>query len=78
MIYSKPVRELHTQFCREKNIQCSLSLFFNLKPFHVAPPTEREKLSCLCKICENIHLLLKGVKISRSAKISRRAKYKGF
>lgn len=63
-----------------------IELIFLTKVFYVALPTEREKLSFLCKICQNIHLLLKGVNSYRKNKkqfcfcdkISRGSKYKGF
>ena len=60
MIYHSSVKKLHEDFCKDTGIKCSFSTFYKYKPFYVAPPTEREKLSCLCKVCQNIHLLLKG------------------
>ena len=41
--------------------KCSLSTFLKYKPFYITSPTEREKESCLCKKCLNMHLLLDGV-----------------
>ena len=67
-MYSKPNRELRTQFCKEKNIQCLLSLFFNLKTFYVAPPPKRAKSSCLSKICQGMHLNLKRVNFYHNMK----------
>ena len=68
MIYSKLIKEIHQQFCKQSGITISLSLFYKLKPFYIGPPTEREKLTCLCKDCQNIHLLLQGVNTYRKTK----------
>ena len=68
MIYSKPIKEIHQQFCKQSGITISLSLFYKLKPFYIGPPTEREKLTCLCKDCQNIHLLLQGINTYQKTK----------
>ena len=70
-IYSRPLREMHQLFptkYKDDNIQCSLSTFIKFKPFYVFPPSEREKESCLCKKCPNIHALLKGINNFRKIK----------
>ena len=53
---------------KDDNIQCSLNTFIKFKPFYVFPPSEREKESCLCKKCLNIHALLKGINNFRKIK----------
>ena len=57
MIYNnKPLKQLHQQFCKNNDFNCSISLFYKYKPCYVRPPAGQEKRSCLCKICKNMHL----------------------
>ena len=61
MIYTKTII-LHKHFVVSiENIQCSLSTLFRYKPFYITPPSEREKESCLCIKCQNVHLLEQGI-----------------
>ena len=68
MVYTKPIRELHKTFISTKNVTCSISSFIKYKPFYVGVPTEREKESCLCMKCQNMHLRLKGINTYRTLK----------
>ena len=45
-----------------------MSSFIKYRPLHIYPPTEREKVSCLCKKCQNAHALLAGVNTFRKVK----------
>ena len=40
---------------------CSLSTFYKFKPIYISSPSEREKETCLCMKCTNIHYLLDSV-----------------
>ena len=60
-MYTKSVREMHKEFCKETALNCSLSNFWKYRPFYLFPPTERSKESCLCKICQNAHNLLAAI-----------------
>ena len=51
-----------------KGLHCSFITFFRYKPFYMTPPTEREKESCLCMKCQNVHLLLRGINTYRNMK----------
>ena len=64
-IYMKPVRELHQKFLSTSTSSCSKTTFFTYKPFYVKPPTEREKISCMCMRCFNAQCLLKGINTYR-------------
>ena len=67
MIYTKTRRKMPKDFVASRdNIECSLSTFFRYQPFYITPPSEREKESCLCIKCQNVHLLLQGISTYRS------------
>ena len=57
MIFIEPIRQLHKKFVELSGKDCSLSTFYTYKPFYVSPPTDREKETCLCMKCTNIHFL---------------------
>ena len=57
---------LHLDFLKaEPEIICSRSTFFKFKPFYIEQPTEREKQSCLCIVCQNAHTKLEGINTFR-------------
>ena len=56
-IYTKPLRDLHKKFIAKYHY-ISLTMFYQLKPFYICVPTDREKESCLCIDCLNMHNLL--------------------
>ena len=66
-VYTHQIRVWHTLF-KKTHIDCSLSSFIKYRPFYIYPPTEREKVSCLCKKCQNAHALLAGVNTFRKVK----------
>ena len=62
MVYTKSLDQLHLDFLKaEPEIICSQSTFFKFKPFYIEQPTEREKQSCLCIVCQNAHTKLEGI-----------------
>ena len=68
-IYMCPLQEMHRNFLlKNTGLKCSLSTSIKYKPFYISPPTEREKESCLCKKCQNVHALLKGINTYRKLK----------
>ena len=67
MVYTQPIRKLHEKYLKDQDIKCSVSTFIKYKPFYITNPTEREKESCLCKRCQNAHLLLEGINNFRKA-----------
>ena len=60
-IFNEPIRQLHQKFVATSGQDCSLSTFYKYKPFYVTLPTEREKETCLCMKCTNIHFLLDAI-----------------
>ena len=60
MIYVESIRKLHNEFS-SKHVPVSLTAFLNFKPFYCVVPSEKEKQSCVCINCQNLHLLLKAV-----------------
>ena len=67
MVYTKSIKRLHAEFVKEyPNIGCSQSTFVKYRPFYIEVPTEREKQSCLCIVCQNAHTKLKGINTFRS------------
>ena len=66
MVYTKSLDRLHLDFLKaEPEIICSRSTFFKFKPFYIEQPTEREKQSCLCIVCQNAHTKLEGINTFR-------------
>ena len=66
MVYTKSLNHLHLDFLEgNPGITCSLSTFFKYKPFYIEEPTEREKQSCLCIVCQNAHTKLEGINTFR-------------
>ena len=49
------IREFHS-IVKARTGDFSLGTMFNLKPFYIEKPTEREKESCLCIFCLNLRL----------------------
>ena len=62
MILSKSIRDLHKDFNQKHAFSISLSNFYSFKPFYILPATEREKESCLCVVCFNLHQMLDALK----------------
>lgn len=66
------LQNLHMKYCMEfpeRNV--SYSLFCRLRPFHVVPPTARDRQTCLCKLHDNCNLMydkLKHLKILKGLK----------
>jgi hypothetical protein len=45
---------LHDKYIEEnEHFQISYSVFCRLRPFWTVAPTEKDRETCLCKICEN-------------------------
>ena len=55
-IYTKPIRKLHTDLVKEYQ-SISYGLFYQLKPFYIVKPSEKERESCMCSTCLNIHII---------------------
>ena len=55
-IATKTVREIQHTLETKHDLHFSLGIICSLKPFYIVPPSEREKESCLCKFCLNLHL----------------------
>ena len=55
-IATKTFREMQEILKSKFEIDVSLGTIINLRPFYVQPASEREKESCLCKVCLNIRL----------------------
>ena len=67
MIYVESIRKLKNDFS-SKHVPVSLTTFFKFKPFYCILPSEKEKQSCVCINCQNLHLLLKAVNRYRTSK----------
>ena len=67
MIYVVSIRKLHNEFS-SKHVPVSLTTFFNFKPFYSIVPSEKEKQSCVCTNCQNLHLLLQDINRYRASK----------
>ena len=71
-ILNDSLKNLHLKYLSENNPSLSYTLFCRLRPFWVVFPTERDRNTCLCKLCENTELLamaLKKVDTIPSAKL---------
>ena len=55
-LYIKPIRKLHEDFVKE-NRNISYGHFYEFKPFYILKPSERERESCMCSTCLNIHVM---------------------
>ena len=55
-IYTKPVRKLHEEY-NKQNGEISYGNFHKFKPFYILKPSERERESCMCSTCLNIHCI---------------------
>jgi len=51
------LENLHAKYC-EENAPMSYSLFCKLRPFHIVHPSVRDRETCLCKIHENMQLMM--------------------
>ena len=60
-IFVEPIRQLHKKFMELSDSNCSLGTFYKFKPIYISSPSEREKETCLCMKCTNIHYLLDSV-----------------
>ena len=60
-ITSKAYLRLHEDFKKLYNSSISYGSF-NLKPFYISKPTEKETEMCLCSKCLNPHSLYKAIK----------------
>ena len=61
MVQPDTLDKLSNKFKQSVNYDVSKSTFNKYKPFYIVPATEREKESCLCGCCLNIHCLMKGI-----------------
>ena len=65
-IATKTVRELQEFILKKSEIKVSYGSVINYRPFYIQVATEREKESCLCRVCLNCRLkfnaLLKHLK----------------
>ena len=50
------IRKLQVKFFEKYNMNISIGTIFNLKPFFISFPTEKEKILCMCKLCLNLHI----------------------
>lgn len=56
MVNTKSLNRLNDDFLKcNPDIVCSRSTFFKYKPFSIMKPTQREKQSCFCVVCQNAH-----------------------
>ena len=60
IIFVEPIRQLHKKTFMELS-GSSLSTFYKFKPINTSSPSEREKETCLCMKCTNIHYVLDSV-----------------
>lgn len=66
MVYTKNIKQLHLEFFKENpDSTCSRSTFVKYRPFYIEEPSEREKQSCLCIVCQNAHTKLAGINTFR-------------
>ena len=68
-IYTDSLMDLHEKFNATRIEGFSLSVFYSNRPFYVSKPIEKEKESCLCIDCLNLHLVLKSISKSRSVDV---------
>ncbi|WAR17067.1 hypothetical protein MAR_031661 [Mya arenaria] len=52
---------LHRKFLSEGNTKPSYTVFARLRPFWVLFPCEADRNTCLCKICDNINLMVNAL-----------------
>ena len=65
-IYTKSLKRMHLDYVAENpDESCSRSTFVKYRPFYIEVPTEREKQSCLCITCQNMHTQLRGINTFR-------------
>ena len=57
-LLSESMTRLHKKFTDESDKKISYSLFCKLKPFHIVPPTLKDRETCLCQRHENGRLLI--------------------
>ena len=61
MVYVEQIRKLQVCFVKEE-ILCSLYTFFKVQAISYNNSYGKRKGSCLCKKCQNIHLLINCAK----------------
>ena len=66
MVYTKSIKRLHLEYLTvHPSIDCSRSTIVNYRQFYIEVPTEIEKQSCLCIVCQKAHTKLRGIKTFR-------------
>ena len=62
-IHTDSLRALHRRFNAAQVENVSFSAFYICKPYSMSKPTEKEKESCICIDCLNLHLHLKSINL---------------
>ena len=66
MVYTKSIKRLHLEYLTvHPSIDRSRSTIVNYRQFYIEVPTEIEKQSCLCIVCQKAHTKLRGIKTFR-------------
>ena len=60
-ILSDSLLNLHKKFLTEGKDNISYTTFTRLRPFWVLFPTETDRDTCICKICDNMNLMTDGL-----------------
>lgn len=55
------LRNMHEKFLSEGDTKLSYTVFARLRPFWVLFPTEADRRTSLCKICDNMNLMVKAL-----------------
>ena len=50
------IRKLQVKLFEKYNMNVFIGTIFNLKPFFISFPTEKEKKLCMCKLCLNLRM----------------------
>lgn len=60
------LKSLHVKFVLESKMKISPGVFARLRPFSVVFSTDRDKNTCLCRLCENTQFMINGLNKSKA------------
>lgn len=61
-VLNDSLRNLHVKFLSEINGRISYKTFCRLRPFWVKFPTDRDRNTCLCRLCDNTQLMASALR----------------
>ena len=61
-VLNDTLRNLHVKFLSETSEKLSYTTFCRLRPFWVKHPTDRDRDTCLCRLCDNTYMMASALR----------------